>query len=49
VVADRVGIGTAPDVLAVVGSAVASWPEFARDAGVSASETDRVAGHHVPL
>lgn len=49
VVADRFGIGTAPDVLGEVSSAVASWPEFARDAGVSASETERVGGHHVVL
>lgn len=48
-VADRFGIGTAPKVLKVVGEAVSAWPDFAREAGVKAIETDRISRHHFPL
>jgi serine/threonine-protein kinase HipA len=46
VVADRFGIGTAPDVLKQVGAAVSSWPEFAAKAKLSAPEAARIRGHH---
>lgn len=46
VVADRFGIGTAPQVLAQVAEAVAAWPEFAAQAAVRASEVTRVAQEH---
>ncbi len=42
VVADRFGIGTAPQVLKQVGEAVQAWPDFARQANVSAPEIRRV-------
>ena len=45
-VADRFGVGTAPQVLHQVNEAVASWPDFARKANVSASEVTRVKAHH---
>lgn len=44
-VAERAGVGTAPRVLAEVADAVARWPEFARQAGVSAAEVKRVRDH----
>jgi serine/threonine-protein kinase HipA len=46
VVADRFGIGTAPRVLQQVAEAVSAWPEFARQAGVSAPEVTRIREHH---
>ena len=46
VVADRFGIGTAPQVLQQVNEAVSAWPDFARKANVSASEITRVREHH---
>ena len=48
-VADRFGVGTAAKVLVRVGEAVAAWPDFAKQAGVSQSEADRVGGHHLLL
>lgn len=49
-VADRFGVGTAPDVLEQVGEAVSSWPDFARQANVSGSEMTRIGDHHhIPL
>lgn len=45
VVADRVGIGTARQVLQQVGQAVSSWPDFAARAGVSPSEATRIREH----
>ena len=41
-VADRFAIGTAPDVLTQVAEAVKAWPDFARQAGVSAKEVRRI-------
>ncbi len=42
ILADRFGIGTAPQVLREVADAVSSWPDMARQAGVSAREAGRV-------
>ena len=39
-------IGTATKVLPQVGSAISSWPTFARDAGLDAEEARRISGHH---
>jgi len=41
-VADRFGIGTAPRILKAVAAAVASWPVFAAEAGVSADQVQRI-------
>jgi len=46
VVADRFGIGTAPDVLNDVRAAVSSWPKFAAKARLGAPEVERIRGHH---
>jgi serine/threonine-protein kinase HipA len=48
-VADRFGIGTAPDVLKQVNEAVASWPDFAEQAKVGKSEATRIKKHHRAL
>jgi serine/threonine-protein kinase HipA len=45
-VADRFGIGTAPQVLKHVGEAVSVWPDFAVKAGVGSSEVSRILEHH---
>ena len=45
-VADRFGIGTAPKVLKRVREAVAAWPDFAGQAGVNTTETNRILEHH---
>jgi serine/threonine-protein kinase HipA len=45
-VADQSGIGTAPKVLSEIADAMARWPQFADEAGVSRTETDRVQSHH---
>ena len=45
-VADRFGIGTAPQVLKQVGEAVSTWPDFAAQAGVGPAEIRRVLEHH---
>lgn len=45
-VANRFGVGTAPKVLKQVREAVAAWPEFAKEAGVSSSETKRIHQQH---
>jgi serine/threonine-protein kinase HipA len=45
-VADRFGIGTAPQVLKQVGDAVSSWPDFAVKAGLGLSEIRRILDHH---
>ena len=45
-VADRFGIGTAPQVIGQVAEAVSSWPEFAGKAAVSAREIRRIREHH---
>lgn len=47
--ADRFQIGAASRVLAEVRTAVASWPEFARQARVPKGATDRIHNHHVLL
>ena len=44
-VAERFGIGTASKVLQQIGEAVAVWPDFAAQAGVSSDETTRIRGH----
>jgi serine/threonine-protein kinase HipA len=49
VVADRFGVGTAPQVLRQVGEAVASWPDFAARAKVSGPEVTRIREHHQQL
>jgi serine/threonine-protein kinase HipA len=46
VVADRFGVGTAPQVIKQVAEAVASWPDFAGEAKVSMAEETRVQEHH---
>jgi serine/threonine-protein kinase HipA len=48
-VADRFGVGTAPHVLQQVSEAVASWPDFAREANVSGSEVMRIKSHQHDL
>jgi serine/threonine-protein kinase HipA len=45
-VADRFGVGTAPKVLKQVREAVAAWPDFAGQAGVSTTETNRILERH---
>jgi serine/threonine-protein kinase HipA len=45
-VADRFGVGTAPQVLQQVAAAVSSWTDFAGEAKVSGSEVKRVREHH---
>ncbi|MDZ4164274.1 MAG: type II toxin-antitoxin system HipA family toxin [Smithellaceae bacterium] len=45
-VADRFGIGTAPQVLKQVGGAVSAWPDFAAQAGVGLREVGRILEHH---
>lgn len=45
-VADRFGIGTAPKVLKKVREAVAAWPDFAGQAGVNTTETNRILERH---
>ncbi len=45
-VADRFGIGTAPQVLKQVGEAVSAWPDFAAKAGVGPAESRRILEHH---
>jgi serine/threonine-protein kinase HipA len=46
VVADRFGIGTAPQVLKQVAEAVSAWPDFAEQAGVGLTESRRILTHH---
>jgi serine/threonine-protein kinase HipA len=46
-VADHAGIGTAARVLQQVDEALAAWPDFARRAGVSAAELERIREHHI--
>lgn len=45
-VANRFGIGTAHKVIKQVREAVAAWPDFAEQAGVSPVETKRILEHH---
>ena len=45
-VGDRHGVGTTPAVLRQVASAIKSWPDFARQARVSAPEVKRIKDHH---
>jgi serine/threonine-protein kinase HipA len=45
-VADRFGVGTAPRVLKQVREAVAAWPDFAVQAGVSTGEMNRILANH---
>ena len=45
-VADRFGVGTAHKVIRQVQDAVAAWPDFARHAGVSPVESNRIREHH---
>jgi serine/threonine-protein kinase HipA len=49
IVADRFQIGPASRLLAEVKSAVAQWPDFARQAALSPEQTERIARHHVLL
>lgn len=49
IVADRFGIGTAPQVLKKVKEAVAAWPEFAAQAGVAQSDVRRIGEDHCLL
>jgi len=44
-VAERFGIGTAPQVLKQVGVAVSSWLEFAAQAKVGPSDRERIRAH----
>ncbi len=48
-VADRFGVGTAPQVLRQVGEAVGAWPKFARQSKVNAAEAKRIREHHLRL
>ena len=48
-VADRFGVGTAPQALQQVNEAVSSWRDFARQANVSVSEMTRIGDHHQQL
>jgi serine/threonine-protein kinase HipA len=48
-VADRFGIGTAPTVIKQVHDAVATWPDFARQAGVKQAEFDRIHKNQILL
>lgn len=48
-VADRFGIGTAPQVLKKVSEAVSSWPDFAAHAEVNSQDTKRIREHHRAL
>lgn len=45
-VADRFGIGTAPQVLKQIGEAVSAWPAFADQAKVGSHEVRRILAHH---
>jgi len=45
-VADRFGVGTAPEILRQAGDAIKAWPEFAKNAGLGADEIRRIQGHH---
>jgi serine/threonine-protein kinase HipA len=45
-VADRFGIGTAPQLLKQIGEAVSAWPDFADQARVSLPEVRRILEHH---
>ena len=48
-VADRFGVGTAPQVLQHVSETVSSWPDFATQANVTGSEVTRIKEHHQDL
>jgi len=48
-VADRFGIGTAPQVLKQVGEAVSAWPDFAAKAGIGPTGIRRILEHHQAL
>ncbi len=48
-VADRFGIGTAPQVLKQVGVAVSAWPDHAASAKLSPREVERIRKHHQVL
>lgn len=48
-VADRFGIGTGRKVVSQIGTAIANWPDFARQAGVSPREVERIREHHIIL
>jgi len=47
--ADRFGVRRPPDMLADVRTALASWAEFAGEAGLSAAAKDRVAADFILL
>lgn len=49
VVADRFEIGHAGRIIAQVGEAVAAWPGFAKQAGVSSEAAERIAKNQVRL
>lgn len=46
IIADRFGIGSAPEVLKQVGEAVSAWPDFAKKAGLSVHEMERIMSYH---
>lgn len=48
-VADRFAIGTATRVVQEVADAVSSWPDFAKQAKVRATEVNRIRSHHQQL
>jgi len=48
-VADRFGIGTAHKVIRQVQEAVAAWPDFAGQSGVSPVESGRIREQHYLL
>jgi serine/threonine-protein kinase HipA len=48
VLADRFEIGSANKILAQVGEAVAAWPKFAKQAGVSSDAVDRIGKNQMP-
>ncbi len=49
VLADRFEIGSANKILAQVGEAVAAWPKFAKQAGVSADAINRISKNQVRI
>ena len=49
VMADRFEIGQANKIITQVGEVIAAWPSFARQAGLSAEATDRIAKNQLRL
>ncbi len=48
-IADRFGIGEAPDIISSVRDAIKAWPSFAKKAGVNSKETSRIKVMHLSL